>query len=244
MTGESQSLCQSGGVSDRRLVVVPALNEEGAVGSVIADVRAIDPTVHVVVVDDGSTDRTSDVAREAGADVINLPFNIGVGGALRAGFRYARRFGYHVVVQVDGDGQHNPVHIPELLRALESADVVIGARFAGVGDYQVRGPRKLAMRLLARSLSRRTGERLTDTTSGFRAFNRRAVELFAVDYPAEYLGDTVEALVIAARAGLRVTQIPVEMRPRTTGTPSQHWFKSSVYLGRVFLALAMSRIRR
>jgi glycosyltransferase involved in cell wall biosynthesis len=231
-------------VSQRCLVVVPALNEEDAVGSVISDVKAVDPQAHIVVVDDGSTDRTSDVAKAAGADVISLPFNIGVGGALRAGFRYARRFGYQVVVQVDGDGQHNPEHIPELLAALETADVVIGARFAGVGDYQVKGTRKLAMRLLAHSLSRRTGERLTDTTSGFRAFNRRAVEVFANDYPAEYLGDTVEALVIASRAGLRVTQVPVEMRPRTTGTPSHRSLKSTIYLGRVFLALAMSRIRR
>lgn len=231
-------------MSDRCLVVVPALNEEAAVADVVAGVHEVMPNAHVVVVDDGSSDRTSDVARAAGADVIVLPFNVGVGGALRAGFRFARRFGYDRVVQVDGDGQHNPVHIPQLLAALADADVVIGARFAGVGDYVVKGPRKLAMRLLARSLSRRTGQHLTDTTSGFRAFNRRAVELFAVDYPAEYLGDTVEALVIAARAGLRVTQIPVEMRPRTSGAPSQHWFKSMVYLGRVFLALAMSRVRR
>jgi glycosyltransferase involved in cell wall biosynthesis len=238
------SMCDSGGVSDRCLVVIPALNEEASVGLVVKSVREIDPDAHVVVVDDGSTDATSDVAKAAGADVIVLPFNIGVGGALRAGFRYARRFGYQYVVQVDGDGQHNPDHIPELLAGLADADVVIGARFAGVGDYEVRGPRRLAMKLLARSLSRRTGERLTDTTSGFRAFNRRAVELFAVDYPAEYLGDTVEALVIAARAGLKVKQIPVEMRPRTAGTPSARWFKSTVYLGRVFLALAMSRVRR
>lgn len=238
------SVCDSGGVFDRCLVVIPALNEEASVGLVVKSVHEVDPDAHIVVVDDGSTDATSDVAKAAGADVIVLPFNIGVGGALRAGFRYARRFGYQCVVQVDGDGQHNPDHIPELLAGLADADVVIGARFAGVGDYEARGPRRLAMRLLARSLSRRTGERLTDTTSGFRAFNRRAVELFAVDYPAEYLGDTVEALVIAARAGLRVTQIPVEMRPRTSGAPSQRWFKSTIYLGRVFLALAMSRVRR
>ena len=244
MTRRAEQLCESGAVSQRCLVVVPALNEEASVGDVIRDVKRVDPAAHVVVVDDGSTDNTSDVAKAAGADVITLPFNIGVGGALRAGFRYARRFGYRVVVQVDGDGQHNPAHIPELLVALEGADVVIGARFAGVGDYEVRGARKLAMKLLARSLSRRTGERLTDTTSGFRAFNGKAVEVFANDYPAEYLGDTVEALVIAARAGLRVTQIPVEMRPRMTGTPSHRPIKSTIYLGRVFLALAMSRIRR
>jgi glycosyltransferase involved in cell wall biosynthesis len=238
------ALWNHGGVSARCLVVIPALNEEASVAEVIGAVRDVIPTAHVVVVDDGSTDKTADVSRAAGADVISLPFNVGVGGALRAGFRYARRFGYEQVVQVDGDGQHNPAHIPELLAGLVDADVVIGARFAGVGDYEVRGPRRLAMRLLARSLSRRTGQRLTDTTSGFRAFNRKAVELFAVDYPAEYLGDTVEALVIAARAGLRVTQVPVEMRPRTTGAPSQNWVKSMVYLARVFLALGMSRVRR
>jgi glycosyltransferase involved in cell wall biosynthesis len=224
--------------------VIPALNEEATVGDVIVAVRRVVPDANVVVVDDGSTDKTAHVSATAGADVISLPFNIGVGGALRAGFRYARRFGFEVVVQVDGDGQHDPAHIPELLSRLADADVVIGARFAGVGSYDVSGPRRLAMRMLARSLSRRTGERLTDTTSGFRAFNRKAVELVAVDYPAEYLGDTVEALVIAARAGLRVTQVPVEMRPRVAGTPSQHWVKSMVYLARVFLALAMSRVRR
>jgi glycosyltransferase involved in cell wall biosynthesis len=226
------------------LVVVPALNEEASVARVIADVRAVDPTAHVVVVDDGSTDATAEVARRAGADVISLPFNVGVGGALRAGFRYARRFGYQVVVQVDGDGQHRPEDIPTLLRALDDADIVIGARFAGAGEYDARGARRLAMKLLARSLSRRTGTRLTDTTSGFRAFNRRAVELFAIDYPAEYLGDTVEALVIASRAGLRVAQVPVEMRPRAAGTPSQNWVKSTLYLGRVFMAMAMARVRR
>lgn len=237
-------MCHSDSVSGRALVVIPALNEEASVGDVISGVRTAFPGASILVVDDGSTDKTAHVAAAAGADVLSLPFNIGVGGALRAGFRYARRFGFEVVVQVDGDGQHDPGHIQDLVARLADADVVIGARFAGVGSYDVGGPRKLAMRLLARSLSRRTGERLTDTTSGFRAFNRKAVEVFANDYPAEYLGDTVEALVIAARAGLRVTQVPVEMRPRTTGAPSQSWLKSVVYLGRVFLALGMSRVRR
>lgn len=228
----------------RFLAVIPALNEEASVGSVIARVREVDPTAHVVVVDDGSIDATADVARRAGADVISLPFNVGVGGALRAGFRYARRFGHQVVVQVDGDGQHRPEDIPTLLGCLDEADIVIGARFAGADEYEARGARRLAMRLLARSLSRRTGTRLTDATSGFRAFNRRAVELFALDYPAEYLGDTVEALIIASRAGLRVVQVPVKMLPRTTGNASQNWFMSALYLGRVVLAMAISRVRR
>jgi glycosyltransferase involved in cell wall biosynthesis len=226
------------------LVVIPALNEEASVGRVVDDVYAHAPGGQLVVVDDGSTDATAEVARATGADVIVLPFNVGVGGALRAGFRYARRFGYHSIVQVDGDGQHNAADIPRLLGELAHADIVIGARFAGNGSYEVRGPRRLAMRLLARSVSKRTGVTLTDATSGFRAFGRKAIELFAVDYPAEYLGDTVEALAIASRAGLRVAQVPVAMRPRVNGKPSQHWVKSSLYLGRVVFTLAISRVRR
>jgi glycosyltransferase involved in cell wall biosynthesis len=163
---------------------------------------------------------------------------------MRCGYRYAVRLGYKVVVQVDGDGQHDPGQIDALLAALDGADVVIGARFAGEGDYGVRGARRLAMRVLARSLSRLTGTRLTDATSGFRALNRAAIELFAVEYPAEYLGDTVEALVIAARAGLRVTQVPVAMRQRETGTASQTPFKATVYLLRAVLVLLLARIRR
>jgi glycosyltransferase involved in cell wall biosynthesis len=229
---------------DRVLVVIPALNEEASVGDVIKQVGVVLPDAHIVVVDDGSTDRTRDVAMSAGADVISLPFNLGVGGALRAGFRYAVRYGYTVAVQVDADGQHDPGEIPALLAALDEADLVIGARFAGAGEYAVRGARRLAMRMLAHSLSRRTSAPLSDTTSGFRAFNRRTIETFARDYAAEYLGDTVEALIIAAKAGLRVTQVPVAMRPRQAGDPKQGRVKSTLYLGRVVLALAMSRLRR
>ena len=229
---------------DKILVVIPAYNEEACVAQVVKEVADALPDAHVVVVDDGSTDRTREVARDAGADVISLPYNLGVGGALRAGFRYAVRFDYPVAVQVDADGQHNPSDIPRLLAALDDADLVIGARFAGVGEYEVRGARKVAMRLLARSLSRRAKVPLTDTTSGFRAFGRPTIETFARDYPAEYLGDTVEAIAIAARAGLVVTQVPVTMRPRLSGRPSHRSLKSAVYLGRVVLALAMSRLRR
>jgi glycosyltransferase involved in cell wall biosynthesis len=201
------------------------------------------PDGHVLVVDDGSEDETTNVARAAGADVLTLPFNLGVGGALRAGFRYAVRFDYDVAVQVDGDGQHDPAEIERLLAALADADLVIGARFAGRGDYSVRGARRLAMRLLARSLSRRTNADLTDTTSGFRAFDRRAIEIFARNYPAEYLGDTIEALLIAAKAGCQVSQVPVQMRRRANGAPSQSPLKSTAYLARAALAVFMSRAR-
>lgn len=226
------------------LVVIPALNEQDSIGTVVKEVTTAVPDAHVLVVDDGSTDSTRSIAVAAGADVLSLPFNLGVGGALRAGFRYAVRFDYDVAVQVDGDGQHDPAEIQKLLAALDDANLVIGARFAGVGQYAVRGPRKWAMKILAHSLSKRTNAALTDTTSGFRAFDRRTIELFARDYPAEYLGDTIEAILIAAKAGCRVVQVPVQMRPRFGGRPSQSSWKSFVYLARVVLAVALSRARR
>ena len=222
---------------------MPAFNEEEAVADVVREVHAKLPGVGVLVVDDGSTDRTAARAREAGATVIRLPFNLGVGGAMRTGFKYALENSFDNVVQVDSDGQHDPASVPALLAELEHADLVLGARFAGEGDYQVRGPRHWAMVVLASILSGVAGTRLTDTTSGFKASGPRAVRLFAVHYPAEYLGDTIEALVIAARAGCGIRQIPVSMRPRAGGTPSHDPFKAARYLARAVLALAFALMR-
>lgn len=228
----------------RVLVVIPAFNEQTTLAGVVAEVRAALPSADVLVVDDCSTDRTRAVALAAAVQVLTLPINLGVGGAMRAGFRYALRYGYDAVLQVDGDGQHDPQDAPRLIAALADADLVIGARFAGTGDYDVRGPRRWAMRLLAGTLSRVTGTRLTDATSGFRVCNARTLELFARHYPAEYLGDTVETLVIVARAGLTVAQVPVTMRDRAGGQPSQSPVRAAVYLLRVCLALVLGRIRR
>ncbi|MCD2188471.1 glycosyltransferase family 2 protein [Actinomycetospora soli] len=226
------------------LVVLPALNEAESIAPVIAEVRSHQPAADVLVVDDGSTDRTADVARAAGARVMSLPFNLGVGGAMRAAYRFAYEEGYDCVVQVDADGQHDPSDIGRLREALVGADVVIGARFAGVGDYAVRGPRRWAMRLLASTLSRLVGTPITDPTSGFRMVNANALALFAFDFPEEYLGDTVEALVLASRAHLRIAQVPVAMRERTAGTPSQNAFRSSAYLARVVTAIVLAVARR
>jgi len=230
--------------SRRVLVVVPAFNEQSSVGSVVREIAGQARGVDILVIDDGSTDHTAGMARQAGAVVCQLPLNLGVGGAMRVGFRYAVEGGYDAVVQVDADGQHDPVHIPELLEALDGSDVVIGARFAGTGEYQVRGPRKWAMRFLAFVLSRLAHERLTDVTSGYRAANRRAMHIFAAHYPAEYLGDTVESLVIALRSGCTVTQVPVGMRARTAGMPSQNPLRSTIYLARAITALALALVRR
>lgn len=222
---------------------MPAWNEEESVAAVVASVYAAMPGVSCLVVDDGSTDRTAQVARDAGALVAQLPFNLGVGGAMRLGFKFARANGFEHVVQIDSDGQHNPEDAPRLLEALGDADIVIGARFAGVGSYDARGPRRWAMRLLSAVLSRVARTRLTDTTSGFRACGPRAVRIFAESYPAEYLGDTIESLVIAARAGCVIRQVPVAMRPRAGGTPSHNPFKAARYLARAGLALVFALIR-
>lgn len=228
---------------ERTLIVMPAFNEEASVADVVAEVLAALPGVGCLVVDDGSTDSTVAKATAAGATVARLPFNLGVGGAMRLGFRYAIQHGFDNVVQIDSDGQHDPRNVPALLDGLASADLVIGARFAGEGDYDVRGPRRWAMRVLAAILSRTTGTKLTDTTSGLKASGPRAVRLFAVTYPAEYLGDTIEALVIGARAGLIIRQLPASMRPRAGGTPSHNPFKAALYLGRAILALGFALVR-
>lgn len=228
---------------DRTLLVLPAYNEQESVAAVVREVFATLPGAHVLVVDDGSADLTAREARSAGAMVATLPYNLGVGGAMRLGFRYALEHGFDAVVQVDADGQHDPANVLALLEALRSADIVIGARFAGEGEYRVRGPRAWAMRVLAAVLSRTSGTRLTDTTSGFKASGRRAIALFADHYPAEYLGDTIEALVIATRSGLTVRQVPVAMRERAGGVPSHNPFKAATYLGRACLALLFAFAR-
>ncbi|MGH3760817.1 glycosyltransferase family 2 protein [Actinophytocola sp.] len=227
------------------LIVVPAWNEEQAVGETVREIRAATPDIPVLVVSDGSTDETVHLARRAGARVLALPFRLGVGGAMRAGFRYAVRHGYDAAVQVDADGQHDPAQVPVLLSGLAGAEVVIGARFCDSDDaYRVRGPRKWAMVVLSKVLSRLTKTRITDATSGFKATGGQALPLFAEHYPDEYLGDTVESLVIAVRAGCAVRQVPARMRPRRGGEPSHRPVKSMIYLCRASLALVLALIRR
>ncbi|MFD5582666.1 MULTISPECIES: glycosyltransferase family 2 protein [unclassified Streptomyces] len=229
----------------RVLIIMPAWNEADGVADVIKEVHATLPGADVLVVDDGSADETAAVARAAGATVLKLPYNLGVGGAMRAGYKYAHDREYDVAIQVDADGQHDPRNVPELLARLDAgADLVMGARFAGTGEYQARGPRRWAMLVLAFWLSRMARTRLTDVTSGFRASNRDLIDVFARWYPVEYLGDTVESTIAVIRAGYRVEQVPVAMRPRTTGTPSQSPLKATLYLGRIGMILLLAFSRR
>ncbi len=238
----------SGLQAARTLIIIPAWNESVTLPVVLDQVVAADLCADILVVNDGSTDATPDIVRNYGppVELLDLPLNLGVGGAMRAGYRYAVEHDYDYAIQIDGDGQHDPRYVENLLTACQEqdADLVIGARFAGRGDYQARGPRRLAMRLLAIVLSRVCGTKLTDTTSGFKLVNRRGMELFARELPAQYLGDTIEALVIAAKAGLRIRQVPVEVRPRLGGAPSHSTVASAVYLLRAGLALLVALSRR
>jgi len=226
------------------LVIMPAWNESEAIGDTIREIYEFAPSCDVLVVDDGSRDNTVAVARSAGATVLQLPFNMGVGGAMRTGFKYAKKRGYSQVIQVDADGQHDPRDIEAVLDGLKEADISIGARFADKGSYAVRGPRKWAMNFLAWTISRIAGTRLTDVTSGFRAANAKAIRQYVDHYPAEYLGDTIDSLVVAIRSGCVVRQVGVSMRERQGGTPSHDPVKAALYLGRSGLALLFALTRK
>lgn len=225
------------------LAVVPAFNEEATVGSVVEELRSFG--FDVVVVDDGSTDRTASLAEAAGATVIILPYNAGVGGALRVAFKYARKYDYKVVIQCDADGQHPVAVAPKLIRALQSEglDLVIGSRFIDTdpGTMRISLIRKVAMRMLASSARRACGSTITDSTSGFRAIDRRLVAALADHLPSYYLGDTFEAIVGAGRAGYKIGEIPATIKDRAHGTSSATPAKAAKLAVRTFVT-ALTRL--
>lgn len=201
----------------------------------------------MLVIDDGSSDDTAEVARRAGVMVARLPFNLGVGGALRTGFRFAVRHGYQRAVQFDADGQHDVPGLHALLGELDrGADVVVGSRFAtGRDEYHTSVVRGSAMGVLRFALSLLAGQRFTDTSSGFRAYSRPVIEYFAHAYPLEYLSDTVESLLLACYAGFTVVETPVTMRQRSGGVPSNRNFRLIYHYVRLLLVLiAMASLRQ
>lgn len=237
MTGESPQ-------SPSTLIIMPAWNEEEALPNTIAEIRRKVPHADIAVVNDGSTDNTLKVVREVGAFVIDMPYNMGVGAAMRTGYKYALRAGYDYALQVDSDGQHDPACVADLLEAIEGYDIVIGSRFSGAGEYNVSGPRKWAMSLLSHLFTRAAKTPFTDVTSGFKIANRRGIEFYCTYLPAEYLGDTIDATAMAIRQGLRVKQTPVRMRERQGGVPSSGPLKSAVYLVRSLFAYWISMTRK
>lgn len=226
----------------RTLVVIPAYNEAASLPPVLEELGQEVPDLDVLVVCDGCTDSTAKVARAAGVAVVELPFNLGIGGALRTGFRYAVEHGYRSAVQFDADGQHDPNALRTLLAPLDDgADLVIGSRFAEGGSptYAVGRVRRVAMKCLEWVVRKLVGRRFTDTSSGFRAFSRRMVVYFAKSYPVEYM-DSVEALVLASNAGFDVREVPADMRGRTGGAPSTRGWRLAYYYARLLVVLLSS----
>jgi glycosyltransferase involved in cell wall biosynthesis len=228
----------------RRLAVVPAFNEEDSIAGVIAEIGAADPGFKVVVIDDGSKDRTAERALAAGAHVVRHPYNLGIGGAVQTGLQYARDHGFDIAVQVDGDGQHDPEEIGRLLEPIveDRADLVVGSRFLDERRTPVSFPRLVGIKLFAGLVSLIVRQRVTDTTSGFRAVNRRGIVLFAADYPHDY--PEVEANVLVFKHRLRFVEVPVRMRTRTTGSSSITLGVSVYYMIKVTLALFVGLFRR
>jgi hypothetical protein len=227
------------------VAIVPAFNEAGAIGRVVDEIRAFDDRIDVVVVDDASTDETAAIAAAHGATVLRLPFNVGIGGAVQTGFKYALAHAYEVAVRLDGDGQHDPQELPKLLEPLArgEADLVIGSRFVDPGgSYRPPFARRMGIRVFARLVSLLGGQRVTDTTSGFAALDRVGIELFAAQFPHDY--PEVEATLVALRSGLRLAQVQVEMRERETGSSSITFVRSLYYIVKVMLALLVASLRR
>lgn len=229
---------------ERRIAIVPAFNEELSIGRLLDELRALDPGLEVVVVSDGSSDRTAEVAAAGGAHVVRLPFNLGIGGAVQTGFRFAMERNYALAVRLDGDGQHDPAELSAVARPVVSgeADIAIGSRFLVAGGYRSSAVRRIGIRVLARVVSGIAGRKLTDTTSGFQALNRKAIILYAAELPHDY--PEVEGLVMALRRGLRVTEVPVAMRERAHGSSSIGALGSVYYMVKVLLAIFIDLFRR
>jgi hypothetical protein len=225
--------------SSRALVVVPAYNEAEAIGGVIRDLRRHVPWADILVVNDGSADETTERAREAGAKVIELPANLGIGGAVQTGYRYAYAHGYDMAFQFDGDGQHRARRLADIARPLLTgeADLVVGSRFLRPRGLTAAGMRRVGIKVLATAISAVIGQRITDPTSGFRAAGRRAIRLFAREYPQDY--PEPESLVLVHKQGFRIKEVPATMRRRRGGRSSIGLGIGAHYMTKVLLAVLM-----
>jgi glycosyltransferase involved in cell wall biosynthesis len=226
------------------LIIIPAFNEEVSLPGVMQDLRNHAPDADILVVDDGSSDRTAAVARQTGVNVASLPYNLGIGGAMQTGYQYARNNGYQIAIQFDGDGQHMAAEIGELLDLLRQgrADIVVGSRFLKRGEYRPTFFRKVGIWIFSTVLSAILGMPVTDTTSGFRAVNRRVIEFFARAYPEDY--PEVESLVLLHRAGMTIAEVPVRMRDRTGGRSSITPIRSAYYMIKVLLAVFVDLMKK
>ncbi len=231
-------------MNERAIVMIPARDEAATLANVIAGIRATLPQADILVMDDQSEDATARIATEHGAFVLRLPIHVGIGAAVQAGFQYAHTRGYQLALRSDGDGQHSPTELPTLLAPLLAgeADVVTGSRYLRSGGFVASPWRRLGSILLATEISLLTGQRVTDPTSGFSAFNERAIALFAAEYPPDY--PEPEAIVALRRAGLRLREVPATMRARQGGVSSITTLHAAYYMMKVTLAVLVMALRR
>ncbi len=231
--------------SPKLLVVIPACNEVGRIEAVLDGLRALPCQPDILVVDDGSSDQTHLLARDRGAKVIRHQFNLGYGAALQSGYLYARRHGYQRLVQMDADGQHDPGSVQTLLDALDAgADLVVGSRFQAAGMAPATSTmRRLGSRLFAFIVTRWTGIRITDPTSGFQALSRRAIEAVAQDgFPEDY--PDADVLIRLSRSGLKLVEVPVKMHARIGGISMHRGPRVAFYAYKMFMSLALLKVRR
>ncbi len=234
-----------GGEKEKILVVIPAFNEAEQIAIVIQQVKQQVPEVQILVVNDGSSDQTEQKALASGARVLSHPFNMGYGAALQTGYKYALKLGFDYVLQMDGDGQHDPQYLNILLSAAREgkADVVIGSRFLGTGEYRVPLPRRMGMLLFGFIASRLSGQKITDPTSGYQALGRRGIEFYTRDaFPADY--PDADVLVMVHRAGLRIREVPVIMHPNRNGRSMHSGLKPLYYVYKMFLSLFLNFLRK
>jgi len=226
------------------LVIVPAYNEECCVEGVIEDISRYFPSGDILVVNDGSGDMTSDIARNLGAKVIDLPYNLGIGGAMQTGFLYALTEGYDAAMQFDADGQHHADQIEKILKPFlsGSADMVVGSRFLSDGGFTSSVQRRIGSKILSFVVSSIIRQKITDTTSGFRVYGRKTLEFFSSVYPEDY--PEVEAFILAHKKGLRIVEVPSEIGPRTGGKSSITFSEAFYYMVKVMLAISVDLMKR
>jgi len=226
------------------LVIVPAYNEEGSIKGVVEDLRDNFPQGDVLVVNDGSSDRTSEIAKSLGVNIIDLPYNVGIGGAMQTGFLYALHLGYDVALQFDGDGQHNADQIKKILKPFlsDGADLVVGSRFLSEGGFTSSVQRRIGSKMLSFVVSTLIRQKITDTTSGFRVYGKKTLEFFSSVYPEDY--PEVETFILAHKKGLRIVEVPSEIGPRTGGRSSINFSEAFYYMVKVLLAISVDLMKR
>ena len=228
----------------RKLIIIPAYNESENIERTVQMIKDNASSFDYVIINDCSTDKTKEICEERGYNLLNLPINLGIGGAVQTGFKYALQQGYDLAVQVDGDGQHDPSFLAEMAKMLEEkgCDMVIGSRFINKEGYQSSGLRRVGIKYFTLLIRIITGTKITDPTSGLRMINRGVIQMFAEDYPKDY--PEPESIVAVLRQRKKVVEIPVVMKAREGGVSSISMRKSVYYMIKVTLAIIIERIRR